>query len=104
MPCEPQSQGAPASQMVLRHVHLDAAADDVAAAFLHDRLPPPPAALRRGLASDGRARGRDPGSGQEPAGAARKPLSKADRKRQKQVGGWTGVCPCIFAVCFGSRD
>ncbi len=87
------------AQLILRHVHLDAAADHVGAAFLHDRLPPPPATLQRG-ASQGAPRAESRGDG-SPGGAAdasdtgRKPLSKAERRRQKRVtvrvhpGCWT---------------
>ena len=73
------------AQLVLRHVHLDATADHVGAAFLHDRLPPPPALLQRGAPH---AESAGDGSPQSAAGAAdngRKPLSKAERKRQKRV-------------------
>ncbi len=79
-------------------MHLDAAADHVAAAFMHDRLPPPPAAVRRGSARNGRARGRGPDTGVDATGAARKPMSKAERKQQKQVCGWTSMILTFHAV------
>ena len=77
------------AQLALRHVHLDAAADHVGAAFLHDRLPPPPSTLQRsapqtapraGSTGDG-----NPGSLADGSDNDRKPLSKAERKRQKRV-------------------
>ena len=91
-------------QAVLRHVHLDAAADHVAAAFLHDRLPPPPAALRRGSTASDRRGVEKPEKEADAGGAGRKPLSKADRKRQKQVRCWTGCTSAVNCSLVAARD
>ena len=81
------------AQLVLRHVHLDAAADRVGAAFLHDRLPPPPA-LRSDAAGD-----ESPHNAADAPDTGRKPLSKAERKRQKRVIMFTCHVRVIWACC-----